>query len=162
MVCEFKTFEMNELYETLRNSTADIIILDHHLNKNGIVEHTLGQEEYVVIESSSYDSPDDLFLDHGPQDSATESFFKFQSSTPKAYRRSYMGDVYGIITAVEEGLGRAVMSKHLLKNNKKIKALKGFKKYQLDVTLNYFEQPFYSALHQEIAKQICKNAKAYL
>lgn len=72
-----------------------------------------------------------------------------------------MGDVYGIITGVEEGLGRAVMSKHLLKNNKKIKGLKGHKKYLRDVTLNYFEQPFYSALHKEVVKQICKNSKAY-
>lgn len=160
VVCEFKSFEVTELFDALRSSKADMVILDYHLNKNGVIEHTIGQEEYVVIESNSYESPNDLYLDHGPHDNATESFFNFQSSAPKTFRRSFMGDVYGIINGVEEGLGRAVMSKHLLKNNKKIKILKGHKKYLRDVTLNYFEQPFYSALHNEIIKQICKNSKA--
>lgn len=161
VICEFKSFEVNELLDVLRSSKADIVILDYHLNKNGIIEHTLGQEEYVVIESSSHESPSDLYLDHGPHDNATESFFNFQSSAPKTFRRSFMGDVYGIITGVEEGLGRAVMSKHLLKSNKKVKILKGYKKYLRDVTLNYFEQPFYSTLQKEIVNQICKNSKVF-
>lgn len=162
VICEFSSYEVMDLYEVLRSSRADVVVLDYHLSKNGIIEHTLGQEEYVVIESKNYESPTDLYLDHGPHDNATESFFNFQSTTPKSYRRSFMGDVYAIINGVEEGLGRAVMSKHLLKNNKKIKTLKTHKKYFRDVTLNYFEQPFYSALHQEMVRQICKNAKTYL
>ena len=162
VVCEFKNFEVNQLFDVLRSSKADLIILDYHLNKNGIVEHVLGQEEYVVIESSEYKAPNDLYLDNGPLDNATESFFEFQPVSPKSFRRSFMGDVYGIINGVEQGLGRAVMSKHLLKKNKKIKILKNYKKYLRDVTLNYFEQPFYSVLHKEIVSQICKNSKNYL
>lgn len=161
VICEFKSFEVAELFDVLRSSKADIVILDYHLNKNGIIEHIIGQEEYVVIESRAYESPSDLYLDHGPHDNATESFFKFQSSAPKTFRRSFMGDVYGIINGVEEGLGRAVMSKHLLKNNKKVKTLKGYKKYVRDITLNYFEQPFYSTLQKEIVNQICKNSKVF-
>lgn len=161
VVCEFKSFEVSELFDVLRSSKADIVILDYHLNKNGIIEHIIGQEEYVVIESKNYKSPEDLYLDHGPHDNATESFFNFQSTQPKTYRRSFMGDVYGIINGVEEGLGRAVMSKHLLKNNKKVKVLKNYKKYVRNVTLNYFEQPFYSALHKEVVKNISKHSKEH-
>ncbi len=161
VICEFKSFEVSELLDVLRSSKADMIILDYLPHKKGIVQHVLGFEEYVVIESSKYKSPPDLYLDHGPQDNATESFFSFQSAAPNSFRRSFMGDVYGIINGVEEGLGRAVMSKHLLKNNKKIKMLKGYKKYQREISLNYYEQPFYSSLHKEITKQICKNSKNY-
>lgn len=161
VVCEFKSFEVVELYDVLRSSKADVIILDYHLNKNGIVSQVMGQEEYVVIESADHPSPPDLYLDHGPLDNATESFFNFQATKPKAYRRSFMGDVYGIINGVEEGLGKAVMSKHLLKKNKKIKIQKNHKKYVRDVTLNYFEQPFYSSLHKEIVSQMMRNSKAY-
>lgn len=162
VTCEFKSFEVVELFDVLRNSKADLIILDYHLNKKGIIEHVLGKEEYVVIESSKHVSPKDLYLDHGPHDNATESFFNSQQSFPKAYRRSYMGEVYSIIKGVEEGLGRAVMSKHLLKNNNKIKILRGYKKYVRDITLNYFEQPFYSSLHNEIVSQLVDNTNIYL
>lgn len=161
VVCEFKSYEVAELFDVLKSSKADIVILDYHLKKNGIIEHIIGKEEYVVIESKSFESPKDLYLDHGPHDNATESFFNFQSSAPKSLKRTFMGDVYGIINGVEEGLGRAVMSRHLLKNNKKIKIIKGHQKYLRDITLNYFEQPFYPSLHKEIVKQICKNSKAF-
>lgn len=47
------------------------------------------------------------------------------------------------------------------KNNLKIKIVKRHKKYVRDVTLNYFEQPFYSALRKEIVRQVCRNFKMY-
>jgi DNA-binding transcriptional LysR family regulator len=162
VVCEFKSFEVNELLNVLKSSRADIIILDHQYKKNGIVQHVLGKEEYVVIESSNFQTPKDLYLDHGPQDNATEDFFRSQATNYKNYRRSFMGDVYGVISGVEEGLGRAVMSKHLLKNNKKIKVLKGFKKYNRDITLHYYEQSYYSKLHQEFVRELEANAKGFL
>ena len=67
-----------------------------------------------------------------------------------------MGDVYGIISGVELGLGRAVMSKHLLKNNKAIRFVPGFKKYAVEVKLHYFEQPYYSKLHSQIVNELIK------
>lgn len=152
--CEFESYEMADLPEVLKSAKADIIILDHHLNKKGIVEHVIGKEEYVVIESAKFQSPKDVYLDHGPHDSATETFFDLQGGSVKPYRRTYMGDVYGIIDGVEQGLGRAVMSKHLLLENKKVKLVTGFKKHHKDITLNYYERPFYSKLHQKVVEEI--------
>ncbi|MFN7729483.1 MAG: LysR family transcriptional regulator [Bdellovibrio sp.] len=160
--CEFSSHEMIELADILRSGEADFVVVDYHLNKKGVTEHTLGREEYVVIESVKFESPEDLYLDHGPQDNATESFFREQAQAPKKWRRSFMGDVYGIINGVELGLGRAVMSKHLIEDNSKVKIVKGFKKYFRDVTLNYFEQPYYSKLHQEIVSQLVKGTTNYL
>ena len=162
IICEFKSYEMIELYDVLKSAKADMVILDYHLNKNGIIEHVLGQEEYVAIESSKYQGPEDIYLDHGPHDNATESFFHFQNEHKKSYRRSFMGDVYGIIDGVENGLGRAIMSSHLIRDNKKIKIIKGHKKYLRDVTLHYFERPYYSKLHQKISQELIKQSKNYL
>lgn len=159
--CEFRSYEVADLAQVLKNAEADFIIADYHLNKNGVREHILGQEEYVIIESAKYASPSDLYLDHGPDDYATESFFKSQPGTQKSYRRSFMGDVYGILNGVELGLGRAVMSKHLLKGNSRVRMIKGYKRYFRDVTLNYFEQPYYSRLQTEIIKQLNSNTTAY-
>jgi DNA-binding transcriptional LysR family regulator len=160
--CEFRSHEMPELYEVLRHAEADFVVLDYHLEKSGIEEYVIGREEYVVIESAHYESPSDVYLDHGPQDNATESFFRAQSGAPKKYRRSFMGDVYGIINGVELGLGRAVMSKHLVEGNKKVKEVSGYKKYYRDITLNHFAQPYYSELHRKVVQVLRKESGRFL
>ena len=94
--CEFIKGEMNELPEMLKRNEVDLIFLDFHLNKSEIEEDIVGKEEYVVISSSKFSCPKNIFLDHGPLDNATESYFNFQGELPKSFRRSFMGDVYGL------------------------------------------------------------------
>ncbi len=152
----FQSYEMSELPAVLSSSRADFVILDYEMNKRGIGQDIIGFEEYVVIESSKYDSPADIYLDHGPRDNATESFFSAQGKIPP-YRRSFMGDVYGIIEGVEEGLGRAVMSRHLVEGNRKIKILRGFKSYKRPITLHYFERPFETELARKVREELMKS-----
>jgi len=71
VICEFKSYEVTELFEVLKSARADIIILDFEANKKGVVQHTLGKEEYVLIESAQFTSPKDLYLDHEPFDHGT-------------------------------------------------------------------------------------------
>lgn len=149
----FQTHEMSDLPDVLNSSRADFIIMDHDLKKKGILEEALGEEEYVVIESSRHPTPKDVYLDHDPHDTATESFFVHQGKIP-SYRRSFMGEVYGIIQGVEEGLGRAVMSRHLIEDNKKIKIVSGFKSFKQPITLHYFERPYYTELSKFVLKEL--------
>jgi len=149
----FQSHEVIELPHILSSSRADYIILDYEMNKRGIQQEILGYEEYVVIESAKHASPKDVYLDHGPHDNATESFFSAQGKIPP-YRRSFMGDVYGIILGVEEGIGRAVMSKHLIEENKKVKILKGFKSYKRPITLHYYERPFETNLAAKVREEL--------
>jgi DNA-binding transcriptional LysR family regulator len=160
--CEFRSYEVSDLFRVLKNAEADFVILDYRLTQKGVAEHVLGQEEYVVIESRTHSPPDDLYLDHGPYDNATESFFRAQPKPPRTYRRGFLGDVYGIIDGVEQGLGRAVMSRHLLQGHRQVRILKGHKRFFRDVTLNYFEQPYYSELHKAIVNQLLQNTRQYL
>ena len=159
VTCEFQTYEVVDLFDVLKSGKADLVILDYHLNKSGVVEHVIGKEEYVLIESIKHTDSPDVYLDHGPSDNATESFFLFQGEKNKKIRRTFMGDVYGIIDGVESGLGKAVMSRHLVEENSKIKILKSSKKYFRDVTLNYFEQPYYSKLQNMIVNEIIEKSK---
>ncbi len=160
--CEFRSCEVDELVDILRNAEADFVILDYQLQKKGITAHNLGKEEYVIIESAKYPSNGSRYLDNTPDDNTTEAFFHEQGDLPRDFQRSFMGDTYGIINGVELGLGRAVMPKHLLKNNSRIKIVKSSKRYYRDITLNYFEQPYYSRLHKEVIQQLSKNASGYL
>ncbi len=154
---QFESYEMNELERVLRSAESDYVVLDHRLGRRGIAEVRLGVEEYLVIESARFEGPVDLFLDHDSADTATADFFKFQTQAPKTWRRAYMGDVYGIVTGVELGLGRAVMSRHLIENNRKVRAVKGFKTYTREVVLHFFEQPYYSRLHHEVVNALTSN-----
>jgi DNA-binding transcriptional LysR family regulator len=143
------SFEVHELLGVLKSNGADIIVTDHHINQKGVCEHVLGTEEYVVIESAKYESPDDVYFDHDLEDDVTEKYFSKQLNPPKSLRRAFMGDVYGIIDAVENGLGRAVISKHLIDGNKKIKILSRYKKIDNPIVICYLERPYYSKAFKE-------------
>lgn len=149
---DFQTYEIIDLPKILETSRADFILLDYRLNKKSVIERHLFDEEYVVIESSKYNSPHNVYLDHAPHDNVTEDYFKFQK-LDLTIKRSFLGDIYGIIQGVEEGLGRAVMSRHLIEGNKKIKIVKGFKKYLRPVVLHYYERAYYPKLHKIILNE---------
>jgi DNA-binding transcriptional LysR family regulator len=149
---DLQTYEVIDLYDVLRTGRADFVVCDYSMQKNGITEQVIGQEEFVLIESVKYKTNLDVYLDHGPHDNATEAFFAIQKIVPKEYRRSYLGDVYAIIDGVEAGLGRAVMSRHLVEGNKKVKILKGYKRYFRPITLHYYEKAYYSELHKLLHK----------
>jgi DNA-binding transcriptional LysR family regulator len=154
--CEFRSYEVSELEAVLERAEADLVIADFRMQKPNIEEVLLGAEEFVVIESARFECPENIYLDHGPEDNATSSFFAAQKNAP-AYNRSYMGDVYGILDGVEEGLGRAVMSKHLIKNRKNLKVVKGFKSQLREVVLHYFKRPYYPKIYKEVVKTLKSN-----
>jgi DNA-binding transcriptional LysR family regulator len=159
--CEFIKGEMSELPSMLKSGAVDIIIIDYHMDKKGINESVLGKEEYIVIKSPKYNDNENIYLDHGPKDNATESFFAAQTKKPKGYRRTFMGDVYGILDGVSLGLGRAVMSKHLV-DPKKFKIIKGYKAYKRDMTLHYFDQSYYPQLFKKVLEELEVNSKKIL
>ncbi len=158
----FQSYEMSELENVLKTASADIIITDYNWDKKGINKAVLGTEEFVVVENKTGLGPKDLYLDHGPQDNATEDFFSKQTGPPKFYRRAFMGDVYGIIDGVESAIGRAVMSKHLITNNKKIKIISSYQKMKRPVTMYYFEQPFYSKIMNLVLNELKERAVIFL
>lgn len=160
---DFQSYEMFELPEALKTARAELIVMDYALGKQNILEEVLGSEEFVVIESRKFDSPEDLYLDHGPEDNATGEFFRAQKNRSQSfYRRSFMGDVYGIIDGVEMGLGRAVMSRHLVSDNAQVSLVKGYSPYKRHVTLHYFEQPFYSRLMSRVIEELKSKAPELL
>lgn len=147
---DFKSYETDELYDVLRSAKADLIVTDTHLDKKGVIEVVIGNEEYVVIESTKFACSQNIYIDHDVADKTTEEFFAKQTHAPKAYQRIYLGDVYGVIEGVEQGLGRAVMSKHLIEGNKKVKVVTTFKKVQRPIILCYYDRPFYPELFKKI------------
>lgn len=159
--CEFLCKEMHELPQLLQNSQADFIIMDYRLDKASLERKKLGIEEYVMIESTKHETPENLFLDNAVEDTATENFFKFSGKKIK-YKRAYMGDCYGIIDGVMNGLGKAVMSAHLLEKSMPIKVNPNYKSYVLDVVLHYYTQAYYPRLHQAVVQELTQQCPKFL
>lgn len=161
VVPDIQDYEMSDLPEVLRTGAADIVIADYQMNRSGVAQEVLGMERYVVIESKKFDSPD-LFLDHDARDMATEIFFESQGKSQKKLKRAFMGDVYGIIEGVRNGLGKAVMSQHLIEGDNEFKIVSGYKKHDRPVTMHYFERPYYSNLFKSVAQELRDRAKGFL
>lgn len=146
---EFSSHEMYELEEILKTNNADYIITDYLPRLGGIESRKIDEEEYVMISAKKYKNIPHTFIDHGPNDNATESYFNFLGKEID-YKRAYMGDVYSIIDGVANGLGKAVMSKHLIENDKRFTIKKERARYLRPVTLSYYKQSYYSPLSMKI------------
>ena len=162
ILCEFCCANIPDLPGLLQRAETDFIVTDQRIERAGIEAKVLGREKYVLIESRKESLRDDIFLDNDAGDRATELYFKAQGGKVPKFRRSYFDDCYGIIDGVALGLGRAVMPEHLVSENSQIKVLKGHKAFHVDVTLNYYHQPFYSKLHQSVVDHLCQNAGKFL
>jgi len=160
--CDFIHKETQGLPELLERSECDFILLDYSLESPGIEKIILGYEQYIVIESSKYVSPENVYLDNAPDDPATQDFFNNQEGTPPEYSRRFMGETYGIISGVEEGLGRSVMPVHLLTDRPHLKKVEGFSLYKKPVTLHFHKQAYYSDLHQAMIRELKGNCSKYL
>jgi len=158
---EFSTHEMGELEEVLKRNQADLIFTDYYPSSPGLVTEEIGKEEYVLIQKKTSKSIPEVYLDHGPNDNATEAFFKHQGKS-LFYKRGFMGDVYGILDGVKEGIGKAVMSKHLIKKDSSLKTIRTPKKYTRPIVYSHNRQAYYSPVQQLVVDEIKKQAGDFL
>lgn len=140
--------EMRELPELLLTGRVDMIVTDDAIHRADLESIELGHEEYVMVDSCDFPVEHDTYLDHDPDDPLTAQFFAVQESQPKAYKRAFMDDIYGICDGVALGLGRAVISKHLVASDPRLVVRSTFKSLKVGVYLYYLQQPFYTELQK--------------
>jgi DNA-binding transcriptional LysR family regulator len=144
---QYLKHEVEELPDILRHARADFVILDRRLGWARVTEIPLGIEEYVAVESDAHPPRADVFLDHNPDDRVTEEFFRDQPDPPD-YRRSFLDDVYGILDGAAQGLGRAVVSRHLVRPEMRLRTLDRWRPMQREVVLHRYKLPFDTRLLQ--------------
>lgn len=154
ILIEFSSHEMNELEDILSSSRADIIITDYFPNRANTQELQIGSEEYVEIKLKKSKEVN-IYLDHSAHDNATKSFFDYQGNK-KEYQRRYMGDVYSIIDGVALGFGNAIMSKHLIEQDRRFTIVKNRKKYKRPIVISRLRQHYYSPLAEMVFKRLCR------
>ncbi len=159
--CEFILAEFKDLPGLIRRGEADFVVMDRPLEDSGLTTHVLGQEVYIAVEGPLETQRTDIYLDLDTEDRVTEEFFRNQATAPE-YRRSFLGDVFGIIDGVEHGLGRAVVSRHLIRNNPAIRILEEYEPLSTSVTLHFHTQPYYSRLHRAVRDILCQECPNFL
>lgn len=123
----------------------------------------IGHESLVLAEASAGAVRPSVFFDHDLDDQTTIQFFNQQKNRfPEGFRREYLDEIYAIMDAVACGLGRSVLPRHLIKQRRELKVVKGFQPQPSPVYLQYFKQPFPSRLHQEAIRLICAESKKIL
>ncbi len=150
ILAELSSREMGHLPGILQRGKADFVVADFRIERTGVEALHVGQEEYVVIESTRHPKRPDVYIDHDPEDTATHLFFRAQKGKPPDYRRMYLDDVYGVLDGVRHGIGRAVMSRHLIRGEKGVRVLKDYAPRKVDVWLHYHAQPYYTRLHAAV------------
>lgn len=155
--------EMFRLKGFMKEGKSDFVIADHEFNLQNVTCELLGYEENVMIAAKDpgYEkNRSDVFLDHDADDDMTQRFFEFNKIT-KRVRRSYLSDVYSLIEGVRQGLGRAVVSRHLLDLNE-VRIIRKYKPLLTPVYLHYNTWPFYSKTQNLIISTLRKESKHYL
>jgi DNA-binding transcriptional LysR family regulator len=150
------TRELDELPELLRGGEADFVVLDRKLEDEALETIPLGEEENLLVSSAKHRVPENILLDHDERDQTSIRFFQIQTERRKAasLQRQFLDDIYGILDGVRHGLGRAVLPKHLISDEKSLRVEPGFKALRMPVVLHFFKQPYYSKLHQEALRSL--------
>lgn len=153
--------EGEELTSMLKRSEIDFMILDDRLQKEELERVALGSEQNVLVESRDY-SGGDIYLDHDESDMTSLNYLKKFKQSSKNIRRIYLDDIHGIMSGLKSGLGRAVIPLHLVKNDKSLTIISPKDILEVPIYLYYYNQPFYSQLHQAIVSEITTKFKAGL
>ncbi len=141
------TRELYELPRLFQSGEIDFMLLDHTFEKDGVAAEVLGHEKNVLVQKKDYQGPE-VFLDHDEEDTTTLRFFKGKNKSE--VRRHYLDDVQGIIDGVRMGWGKAVLPSHLVQEYSDIEVLDAKRVLQNPVVLHFYQQPFYTKLHQEV------------
>ncbi len=143
--------ELYNLEPLLRSGEIDFLMTTRILQRQGILHRKLGVETNVQVQKRGYQGRD-VFLDHDEEDTTTLDYFK-QKDRGKI-QRQYLDDIYGIIDGVRLGLGKAVVPKHLIDGMPDIEIVNPSKTLLAPVILHYYEQPFYSRLHEAVVQAL--------
>ncbi|HEX6833634.1 MAG TPA: LysR family transcriptional regulator [Rudaea sp.] len=163
LACQaFKT-EVNELHDWLTEGKVDFVVSLSECERMGVDNVQIGIERNVLIESARYSGREACYIDHEPRDNFTEKFFLSQTgATVPKMLRAYFDDIYGLIDAVSEGIGRAVVPVHLIKPDHHVRTVPGYRPFEVPVVLQFHRQPYYTRLQRAVIDTLTRECPALL
>jgi DNA-binding transcriptional LysR family regulator len=154
--------EMRELPELLLSGSVDFVVMDRPFPRGDLESIKLGEEEIVMIDGRENPAPEGVYLDHDPDDSTTAHYLSQQGHEVPNFRRAFLDEVYAVLDGAALGMGRAVISRHLVESDPRVVILDDFETMRVPVLLHFFRQPFYTALHGAVIETLKTRVPALL
>ena len=162
LACEISKAEVHGLQDLLIEGKVDFSVSLSECERMGIENVRIGIERNVLIESARYSRREDCYIDHEPRDNFTERFFLIQTgATVPKMLRAYFDDIYGLLDAVSEGVGRAVVPLHLIRPDHHVRLVPGFKPYEVPVFLHHHTQPYYTRLYRAVIDTLTRECSLH-
>jgi DNA-binding transcriptional LysR family regulator len=150
----FLARELDDLPDMLKRGEVDFILMDIKVEKNEWVTELIGFEENVLVEKNGYKGPN-VFLENDENELTTRQYFALKDHKKReVYSSHYVDDIYGILAGLREGVARAILPKHLIRQEKGLKELRPGIELKVPVILHYVEQNHYSALHKLVVSTL--------
>ncbi|AZZ37355.1 hypothetical protein CIK05_11320 [Bdellovibrio sp. qaytius] len=149
------TREVDDLFAMLTRGEIDYMLLDDRFEKENLERILLGHEVNFLVQNPRCKN-EDVYLDHDEKDQVTLAYFKKYKIKPEKFERHYLDDVYGLISGVKAGLGRAILPRHLIKGQKDIVNVGTKNSLDIPVYLYYYARPYYTKLHHRIVEDLKK------
>jgi len=158
--------ELRDLPYMLKSGEADFIIHDSPKLSGNLVAVQLGEENLVHVRSklglNEEAKGQTCFLDHDVDDMTTYHFFSSQNQDDIEIQRSFYDDIYGILDGVRLGFGEAIVSQHLISNDREIEIVEHANPVTSPVILYYQKSRYLSSLQQEVISTLEQNAGRFL
>jgi len=163
--------ELRDLPYMLKSGEADFIIHDSPKLSGNLVAVQLGEENLVHVRSKLGLNEEakkflargqTCFLDHDVDDMTTYHFFSSQNQDDIEIQRSFYDDIYGILDGVRLGFGEAIVSQHLISNDREIEIVEHANPVTSPVILYYQKSRYLSSLQQEVISTLEQNAGRFL
>lgn len=152
----FQNAEIRNLPDMLLTGMVDFIVTDSEFHRHDLECVQLGQEEYVLVQSLQGPPDHEIYLDHDPADRISHQFLASQERPVPTYRRGFMDEIYAIIDAAAMGMGKAVVSRHLIDDHPGVTIVPEHKSMLVPVLLYYHRQPFYTELHKHVVETLSR------
>jgi DNA-binding transcriptional LysR family regulator len=163
LTCQTIKAEAHELHDMLIDGKVDFCVSLSECERMGIENRQIGVERNILIESTRFDVRPDCYIDHEPRDNFTERFFLSQTgSTVPRMQRAYFDDIYGLIDAVSQGIGRAVVPVHLVRPEHEVRAVAGYRPFEVPVLLQYHKQSYYTKLQRAVIDTLSRECPPLL
>lgn len=150
----FQNAEMRNLPDMLLTGMVDFIVTDSEVHRHDLERVKLGEEEYVLVQSREHPPEHEIYLDHDPADRISHQFLSSQGGQVPSYKRAFMDEIYAIIDAAAMGMGKAVVSRHLVRDHPGLEVVEGYQSMTVPVLLYYHRQPFYTELHKAVVETL--------
>ncbi|MCB0416958.1 MAG: LysR family transcriptional regulator [Bdellovibrionales bacterium] len=148
--------------ELVLRAETDLLLTVSDFGNRDLVSHFIGNQELIAVESTQYKVRREVYLDTRPEDQTTAEFLKAQPGKTPQYDRSFLYDEDGILKAVFQGMGRAIVFRSLIKKGMPCRQVKGFKPFLWPLYLIYRKQAYHLPAVAGIRDCILKDAKRFL